>query len=175
MLNLLFGYVTNIDANGRAAVKLPELDDWVTDFLPVIKSKSRQDKEENPLDMDEEVAVIFDDEKQQGVILGAINTDSSPLALFDRNKAYYTFSDGSHFEYDKATHKASADVKGEVELKATKTTHIGDLYVNGNIYCSKDVSDKKGTMQAMRDIFDPHAHKDGNNGALTTAPTTKMG
>lgn len=170
MLNLLFGYVTNIDKNGRAAVKLPELDEWVTDFLPVMKTKSKNEKENNMLDMDEEVAVLFDDEKQHGVILGAINTDSSPLLISDRNKAYKTFADGTHLEYDKSSHVLSANVKGEMQLISKKTIHTGDLYVTGNIICSKDITDKKGSMQEIRDVYNSHGH--GGNGA--SAPSAQM-
>lgn len=170
MLNLLFGYVTNVDDNGRAAVQLPELDNWVTDFMPVLKTKSKNEKENNALDMDEEVAVLFDDAKQHGVILGAINTDTSPLVIKDRNKVYHTFADGTAFEYDRGAHKASADIKGEAAVTTQKTTHTGDLYVVGNIYCTKDISDKKGSMQAMRDVYNAHTH--GSNGAA--APSSQI-
>lgn len=167
MLNLLFGHITNIDSNGRAAVLLPELDNWVTDFMPLIKSKSKNDKENDPLCIDEEVAVLFDDEKQHGVILGAINTDSSPLVISDRNKVYRTFKDATHIEYDKAAHVVKADIKGEVNITAQKTTHTGDLYVTGNIFCSKDITDKNGSMQSMRDTYNSHGH--GGQGASPPA------
>lgn len=174
MLDLLFGYVTNIDTNGRVRVKLTELDNYVTDYLPVTKSKSKNDKQGDFLEMDEEVAVIFDVEKQYGVVIGAINTDVSPLPISDRNKKYYTFADATHIEYDKAEHKAVANINGTADITTTKTVHNGDLYVNGNIICSQDVSDKKGTMQAMRDIYNPHKHGNGNNGVPTSTPDQSM-
>lgn len=174
MLDLLFGHVANIDTNGRVTVNLPELDNYVTDYLPVIKSKSKNDKEGTFLEIEEEVAVIFDVEKKDGVVLGAINTDESPLIISERSKKYYTFSDSTHFEYDKAEHKAVANINGTAELTTQKTLHTGDLYVDGNIFCTKDVSDKKGSMQAMRDVYNPHSHGNGNNGAQTDKPDKEM-
>lgn len=174
MLDLLFGHVTNVDKNGRVCVKLEELDNYTTDYLPVIKSKSKNDKQGDFLEMDEEVAVVFDVEKKDGVVLGAINTDESPLPIFDRNKKYYTYSDSTHFEYDKAEHKATANIKGTAEVTTQKTIHTGDLYVMGNIICSQDVSDKIGTMQAMRNIFNPHVHPKGDGGLPTGEPSSKM-
>lgn len=38
-------------------------------------------------------------------------------------------------------------------------THIdGDLFVNGKVQATKDVSDQKGSMQKMRDAHNPHTH-----------------
>lgn len=175
MLELLFGYVSNIDINARVCVKLPQLGErYTTDFMPVLRTKSKNDKEGVFLDMDEEVAVIYDIEKEDGLVLGAINTDVSMLSIFDRNKQYYTYADGTHFEYDKAQHKATANIAGTTEITTQKTIHNGDLYVNGSIHCSKDVQDKTGTMQQIREIHNDHDHPNGNNGSPTGKPTTQM-
>lgn len=174
MLNLEYGYVTNIDELGRVKVMLPAKDNFVTDFLTTPKAKSRYDKDGSFFDINEEVAVLFDDEKGDGTVLHAINSDTSPLIIKDRNKKYFTFLDQTHFEYDRAQHKALADLKGTLDIKTLKTTHIGDLYVEGNIICAKDITDKKSSMQAMRDVHNSHTHPNGNNGSPTGTPQSKM-
>lgn len=124
MLNLKYGYVTNIDENGRVRVCFPDQDNFVTDFLPTIRDKSKNDKDGNFLDIDEEVATIYDDETDDGVVLGAVNSDASPLNLFDRNKKYFTFSDGTHIEYDKSTHSLIADIRGVVEIISSTSVTV---------------------------------------------------
>lgn len=164
---LMFGRITNYDDCGRVVVESEETG-FKTDFIPILVSNAEKDTSGGTIDINSFVAVLLDDiNPMNGVCLGAVNT--LPRGSID--KKYYTFKDGTHFEYDRAEHVLSADVKGEINASAAKTTLDGDLYVNGNIYCSKDVSDKKGTMQSIRDWGNEHQHTNGNNGGNTGKPT----
>lgn len=165
---LVFGHITNYDDCGRVVVELDETG-FKTDFIPVLVSNSEKDKSGSPIDINSFVAVLLDERNpMNGVCLGVVNT--SPRKSVD--KFYHEFSDGTLFEYDRAEHKLIADVKGEINTTAAKTILNGDLYVNGNIYCAEDVSDKNGTMQSIRDWANGHRHSNGNNGGNTGAPTT---
>ena len=165
---LVFGHITNYDDAGRVVVELDETG-FKTDFIPIIVTNSEKDNSGSPIDINSFVAVILDETNPlNGVCLGAVNT----LPRKSVDKLYHEFSDGTLLEYDRAEHKLQADVKGEIEVTASKTTLNGDLYINGNIVCSKDVSDKKGSMQAIRDWSNEHLHTDGNNGGNTGKPTT---
>ncbi len=164
---LMFGRITNYDDCGRVVVESEETG-FKTDFIPILVSNADKDKSAGTIDINSFVAVLLDDiNPMNGVCLGAVNT----LPRGDIDKKYYTFMDGTHFEYDRAEHVLTAEVKGEISASATKTTLNGDLYVNGNIICSEDVSDKKGTMQAIRDWANQHSHLNGNNGGNTGTPT----
>lgn len=163
---LVFGHITNYDDCGRVVVELDETG-FKTDFIPVLVLNSEKDKSGSPIDINSFVAVILDETNpMNGVCLGVVNT----LPRKSVDKLYHEFSDGTILEYDRAAHILTADVKGEINATATKMTLNGDLYVNGDINCSKDVSDKKGTMQAMREIY--NKHKNLNDG--TAAPTPQM-
>lgn len=49
-------------------------------------------------------------------------------------------------------------------------THVeGDLFVNGKVHAVRDVIDKKGSMQEMREIYNTH-----NNGPNTSTPSVSM-
>lgn len=122
MLNLCFGYITNFDNNGRVRVLLPELDNLPTDFMPVLRQNSKANKDGSFLDIDEEVAVLYDSDKDTGVVLGAISTDECPLPAVNRDKKYFSFSDGSKIEYDRKEHILSLDIKGNVKIKAQNAT-----------------------------------------------------
>lgn len=122
MLKLVFGYVSNLDKNGRVKVVLPEYDEFATDYLPVIRQKSKRDKDGTTLDIYEEVALIYDSETDDGVVLGAVSTDESPMPLCERDKKYFTFEDGTHIEYDRKTHTLNADIKGNAVITAENIT-----------------------------------------------------
>lgn len=163
---LAFGHITNYDDCGRVVVELDETG-FKTDFIPFLVSNAEKDKSGNPLDINSFVAVILDETNpMNGVCLGVVNT--TPRKSID--KAYHEFLDGTLLEYDRSEHVLRADIKGEIQSSASKTTHIGDIYIDGNIFCSKDISDKTGTMQVMRDIY--NQHKNLNNGS--SVPTPQM-
>ena len=167
---LAFGHITNYDDCGRVVVELDETG-FTTDFIPMLVSNSEKDKSGNPIDINSFVAVILDETNpMNGVCLGVVNT--APRKSID--KAYHEFLDGTLLEYDRSEHVLRADVKGKINATAEKTTLNGDLYVNGNIYCAKDVKDKTGTMQSIRDWANTHVHSNGNNGGNTGVPTKEI-
>ena len=49
-----------------------------------------------------------------------------------------------------------------------------EVEMTKNLKVAKDVFDKKGSMQAMRDVYNPHTHSNGNNGSPTGQPSEKM-
>ena len=159
-MQLRFGNICNIEGF-RARVELPDEDYAKTDWLPILVSNSLSNQENNPIDIQTPVAVLLDESGQDGVILGAIYTDSNPPAVVDSTKKYYHFKDGSHFEFDPNTSKFTADIKGEASIKAVKTTFEGDVDVIGNITATKEKKNKKGSMQAVRDTYNGHTNPDG--------------
>lgn len=156
---LKFGYITNYDECGRVKVKIEDEDNVITDFIPVIRTSASKDETGSTIDMNTLVSVILDDlNLLNGVCLGAVNT--KPVKSI--NKKYHQFTDGSTIEYDRENHILTTDVKGEITAKANKTTIEGDLFVKGSIIATKDITDKKSSMQSIRDTY--NAHKNPNNG-----------
>jgi phage baseplate assembly protein V len=172
-VNLHFGYVSNIDNQGRSAVVIPAMDDFVTDYLPVIKSRSLQDKDGNVFDINEPVAVLLDENGEDGIILGAINTDSNPLPIVDRNKHYLQFADGTNIEYDRETHVLTADIKGTANITAQTINVIGNAVITGDLSCTGSVNDGLSTLGIIRDVFNNHTHT-GNAGVPTSTPSELM-
>ena len=64
-------------------------------------------------------------------------------------------------EMEDLVNEIAAEIKGEASIKAVKTTFEGDVDVIGNITATKEVSDKKGSMQAVRDTYNGHTNPDG--------------
>lgn len=72
-VTLKFGFVTALDeALGRVRVRLPDLDDLQTFWLPVLMPKTHQDKHWHLPDVGEHVAVLLDARGEAGVVLGAV-------------------------------------------------------------------------------------------------------
>lgn len=162
---LKFGYITNYDECGRVAVQIQDEDGFITDYLPIIKTSASKDCEGGTIDTTTLVAVILDDcNPMCGVCLGKVEV----MPRENVNKKYHKFSDGTNLEYDREAHILTVDVKGSVNIKAEQTN------IDSPLSCTKDVSDKKGTMQAIRDFINNHKHSDGNNGANTGVPTTQI-
>lgn len=157
MVKLYFGYVTNIDQNSRVCVHIPDLN-YTTGYLPCTKSHSKYDKDGSFFDINEEVALLLNNDGIDGLVIGAINTEQSPLPSSDRFKKYYIFTNGTKFEHDRQKGDTTADIKGTLSIKTLKTTHDGDLYITGNIICNGDISDKKSSMQTIRDIYNTHTN-----------------
>lgn len=119
-MSIATGIITNLDpATCSARVKLPDRDGIVTDWLPVLQRKTLLDKVYWLPDINEHVAVLLDDNAEAGVILGAIYSEADTPPVSSADIDHITYKDGTVIEYDRSTHKLTADVKGDVTIKAT--------------------------------------------------------
>jgi phage baseplate assembly protein V len=115
---LRFGIISEVKP-GFAKVFFKE-DNFVTSWWHVIRRTSLKDKESWPLNPKEHVACMTDEHCNEGVVLGAIESDSDPSeAGAGPGKFRKVFEDGTILEYDKGAHKLTADVKGKVDVLAT--------------------------------------------------------
>jgi len=115
------GVVTGVNPErGTVRVHLVDVDDQVSYELPVIYRKTNRDKEYWMPDVGEHVVCIFSGQGlEQGFVLGAIYSSADLVPVSSKDKCHITFEDGTVIEYDRAAHKLTADIKGDVELKAT--------------------------------------------------------
>jgi phage baseplate assembly protein V len=95
------------------------MDGEVSYWLAVLKSKTLKDKAYWMPDIGEHVAVLIDENAEEGVILGAIYSSQDTPPVSNANKCHIKFQDGTVLEYDRAEHKLKADVKGDIDVKAT--------------------------------------------------------
>lgn len=166
---LAFGTVVNIDEKlHRVKLCLPQYDNFETDWLFVPQLSTFKDKSSNLYPINTLCAAVCNDDMTDGCIVGAIYNDEDITVIGDENIKYIAFSDGALFQYDKENHVLDVIVPGRANIKAE------NLFVDGNIICSKDISDKNGTVQAIRDWSNKHLHTDGNNGGNTGVPTTRL-
>jgi len=171
---LVFGTVIATRPH-QVKLKLHEYDDFETSWYFVPQLCTVKDKSSNSLAVNTEVAACVTEDFSDGCVIGALYNDNDVCILEDENVKLLSFEDGTIFKYDKTEHKHSIDVKGEIYVKAeSKVIFDCEVEMTKNLKVAKDVSDKKGTMQQMRDVYNPHTHGNGNNGSPTTAPNNSM-
>lgn len=96
---------------GWARIRFPDVDDLVTQWLPVGFSKTQDDKEYWTLDEGEQVKCLMDDRLEDGVVLCAIYSEVDVPPTDNPEKKGILFKDGGMIEYDRET--------GVMTLKAT--------------------------------------------------------
>lgn len=120
------GVVTSVMADSaRVRVQLTDADKTVTQPLPVLFPKTQKNKAYDLPDVGEHVVCVFlASGFEQGFVVGALYSDQDTVPVSDRDKTHYAFEDGAYFEYDRAAHKLTGYVPGDVEIEADDTVTV---------------------------------------------------
>lgn len=131
------GYKTAIvsavdEGSHRVRVELPDLDGLETGWLIVLATKTLDDKEYWLPDVGEQVAVLLDNQGEDGCVLGAVYSDVDTVPVASKHKWHRRFKDGSTFEYDRELHRyqvviGASQVKidrDEVRLESNGSTYL---------------------------------------------------
>lgn len=168
---LRFGTITSINPlTARARVQFAE-DGMNSYWLAVLQKKTFKDKFYSMPAVGEQVACLMDENSEEGVILGAIYTaEDTPINQSEKEVAE-NFEDGTFININKETQTLTItfpniNIVGNI-------TQDGTFANTNGITSQADVSDATSTMQAMRDIYNPHTHT-GNQGSPTSAPDKVM-
>ncbi|WP_353189528.1 phage baseplate assembly protein V [Pandoraea pnomenusa] len=150
---LKFGTVS-ASRPGFARVRLPDLDNMRTMWLPIAYPKTQDDQACWTYDTGEQVAVLLDARGEDGVILGAIYSSADTPPVTDPNKFTIRFKDGALLEYDRSTgvltaagvRRVEVEAHTEILLKAgTKVTiDAADAEVTGNLLVKGKLSGEAG-------------------------------
>jgi len=120
---LKFGFVTALDEQlGRVRVRLPDLDDLETWWLPVLHAKTHQDRHWHLPDIGEHVALLLDGRGETGVVLGAITGERDRPAEPSVDHHTVIFRDGTRIDYDRAAHRLTVQCVGDIVIESA--THI---------------------------------------------------
>lgn len=168
---LRFGTVTSINPpTARARVQFAE-DGMNSYWLAVLQNKTFKDKFYSMPAVGEQVACLMDQNSEDGVILGAIYTTEDTPIIETEKQVSVNFEDGTFANVDKETQTLTLSFPN-IHLIGN-ITHEGTLSNTDGITSQSDITDKKSSMQAMRDIYNPHKHT-GNQGSPTSTPDQEM-
>lgn len=166
-----YGIISQVE-KGRAKVNFEE-DGFVSDLLPVLVRKSKTDKENWQLEVDEHVVCIMDDRCDEGVILGAIvNNIDVPDEEEGAGKYRKRFADGTFIEYNRNTGVLTVDVQGDIIANATGSI---TAEAQGEIMGKSSV---KATIQAPDVTLQGNVNVSGTltvSGALSAASIATSG
>lgn len=146
---LKFGTVSAVDEKScRVRVRLPDLDNLRTAWLPVGVRKTKADKDYWLPDIGEHVAVLLDGRGEDGVVLCAIYSDADSVPVVSRDKWHRKFADGTTLDYDRKAHQLTVNCVGgitvvaagsvlvqapSVTLDTPITTCTGDALIKGKL------------------------------------------
>ena len=168
---LRFGTVTSINPKtARARVQFAE-DGMNSYWLAVLQNRTYKDKFYSMPAVGEQVACLMDQNSEDGVILGAIYTTEDTPIIETEKQLSANFEDGTFANVDKETQTLTLSFPN-IHLIGN-ITHEGTLSNTDGITSQADISDKTSSMQAMRDIYNPHTHT-GNQGSPTSKPNKEM-
>ena len=185
---LVFGEIIAIKGH-QARLKIPEHDNYETDWFFVPQLCTVSDKASNVLEIGTLVGAVTTENFDDGCIIGALYNDQDICVTDDKNIKSIVFSDGTIIQYDKKEHIFTVNIKEETQMASPKITVnaktsvnittptltlTGNLSVSGNISSGGQVSDVKSSMQDMRTTYNGHTHGNGNNGANTSQTTSTM-
>lgn len=168
---LRFGIISQINPNlAQARVNFGD-DDSTSFWLPILQTKTLKDKFYSIPDVGEQVACLMDDNSEDGVILGAVySTEDIPVVTSEKQISL-NLENNSLINIDKETNSLNITFEN-INLNGN-INHQGILINTDGISSQADITDKKSSMQAMRDIYNPHTHT-GNQGNPTSKPDGAM-
>ena len=106
--------------------------------LPIMVKQTKDNKDYYVPDIGESVICLFlPTGIESGFILGSYYSKKTRPPVTDQNKRTVKFKDGTILEYDRATHKLTADVKGDIDIKATGKV---DINASGAMIIHSDTS-----------------------------------
>lgn len=168
---LRFGIVSQINPiTVQARVNFGD-DDSTSYWLPILQTKTLKDKFYSMPDIGEQVVCLMDENSEDGVILGAIYSSEDTPILQSEKEFGINLECESSIHIDKEAQALTVIFKkmkliGDIE-------HDGKLTNTNGIKSDSDITDKKSSMQAMRDIYNSHSHT-GNEGRPTSSPNKTM-
>lgn len=168
---LRFGIVSQINSL-LAQARVSFGDDESTSFwLPILQTKTLKDKFYSMPDIGEQVVCLMDENSEDGVILGAIYSSEDVPAVTSEKQISLNLENNSLINIDKETNTLTITFQN-INLNGN-INHTGMLINTDGITSSADITDKTSSMQAMRDIYNPHTHT-GNQGSPTSSPNQTM-
>lgn len=168
---LRFGIVSQINpVLAQARVNFGD-DDSTSFWLPVLQTKTMKDKFYSIPDVGEQVACLMDENSEDGVILGAIYSTEDVPVVTSEKQISLNLENNSLINIDKETNTLTITFQN-INLNGN-INHTGMLINTDGITSQADITDKKSSMQVMRDIYNPHTHT-GNQGSPTSVPDKSM-
>lgn len=187
------GIIHSVQPGGvpKCRVSIGEI---TTAWLPLCQGFSGTNRtDSNPYAVGDAVTVISEGgDLNNGRVFPGWNTGQMPVPEGSDDEHITRYGDGTEIRYDRAAHALTLTIaqggtykivgkgtlEGPVEITDTLTvqgvTQINaNTFIQGDLSASGELSDGKGTLDRVRQVFDSHDHP-GDSGGMTGKPNQKM-
>jgi len=118
-------------------------DGQLTHWLPKLVAFADASTSDKPLGVNTQVVVLLSEERETGVILGALNSLDSPNPSDQDTLHRSRYADGAVIEYDAQSHQLNAILPSGATTHLTSTGGVtvdGDTTINGNLTVNGNAS-----------------------------------
>ena len=116
--SLHFGTVSAVDAAlARARVRLPDMGNMESYWLPVLHQCSKANQSYWLPDTGDTVTCLLDERGEQGVILGAVYNGSNRPPKESQEIYHVQFEDGSSFTFNRSESILRVRITGRIEIQ----------------------------------------------------------
>ena len=124
------GIVSAVDAaKHRLRVKFPAMENFESDWLPMLTQAAGGNKFYSLPDKDELVACLFDAHGETGIVLGAIYNDQDTPPASSNDIWMKEFTNGTVIQHDRTTGDVSVITTGKVTVDAPDAIFTGNVTV----------------------------------------------
>jgi phage baseplate assembly protein gpV len=123
---------------GWVIVRFPDLGDMLTKWIPVLYTKTQNDKGFWTPDIGEMVMCMMDDRLEDGCVMGAVYSEADQPPTDDMDEYGMQFEDGGWVSYNRATGIAKVVAPTKVILDTPLVHCTGDVQVDGTMTASED-------------------------------------
>jgi phage baseplate assembly protein V len=144
-------------ASARVRVTFSDLDQLQTWWLPVLVTKSQNDKAYHMPDIGEQVVCIMDAYDEAGIVLGAIYSSADPPPTEATTEVVsWSAKDGAAFAYNRSNHILSVNLpnNGTATISASGATIQIDGSGNVNITAAGQINLGSGSLKGVARLGD---------------------
>lgn len=173
------GLVKQQDPQGaRVRIVFPDRDQMVSYWLPILFTKTQNDKSYWIPDIGEQVVCLMDEHDEAGAVLGAIYSSADTAPVHSADKYHMSFKDGASVEYDRAAHALAMSLPNgaTMSLSIHGTSIAIDAIGNITIHAAGGIglitSAHNDSVDGIINTYNSHTHPDPQGG--NTAPPSQQ-
>ena len=128
------GLVKQQDLQGaRVRVAFPDCDQLLSYWLPIVFTKTQNDKGYWVPDIGEQVVCLMDEHDEAGAVLGAIYSSADTPPVQSADKCHMSFKDGASIEYDRAAHALAVSLPNGATMSISANGASIAIDASGNV------------------------------------------
>jgi len=169
---LLKGIVSEVGSGGRVKVRLPDYDDLITDWMPVLQTLTLGGRTWSVPRKDTQVVMLCGHGLEDAVVIGSLYSKPDPSPFESKVVIGMVADDGVTISYDPAASLLKIQSPQEINIIATNINIQADIDVKGDITHTGD-QDHTGALDHTGAVT--HTGNTTQTGTLINTATISTG